>query len=698
MPRHIVVAAVAALFLVGCERSVNPDSAAAPASAARVLPYGSWPSPISAASLVESARGLGSLRRDGDFLYWLESRPEEGGRTTVMRWREGAQAEELLPAPWNVRTRVQEYGGGALLVAEGTLFFSNYADQRLYRFRPGEEPQPITIEGELRFAGCALDAPRSRLICIREDHRGLAEPANTLVSLRLDADGEQEGEVLFSGADFVSAPSLSADGRRIAFTAWMHPNMPWDRTTLYSAGFAEDGSLAELTTHNPDTQESVLDPRFAPDGTLYALSDRDNWWRPYTVEGERFSAVPTGLEAVEIGGPAWTIGGHYYEPRGDGSLLVQARRGSVEELYLLDGRGGQRRIETGAVGYGSLVDDGERLAFIAVFPDRPAALVRSDGGGKILDSIRSTRDSALAAEWIPAFEQLSFPLPGGGEAHGVYYPPAHPEVAAPAGSAPPLIVTAHGGPTSVAGVGYDPSLYYWTSRGFAVLDLNYRGSTGFGRSYRRALYGQWGVADVEDAVVAAEALSEKGLADPKRLIIRGGSAGGYTTLAAHAFHDVFSAGASYYGISDIEALARDTHKFESRYLDQLIGPYPERSDLYRARSPIHHLEGFGAPLILLQGLDDPVVPPNQSELIYKALRERGVATAYRAYKGESHGFRKAENQIDARESELYFYSRVLDFSLAEELDAIAIDNIGPEVETGGGQQEADQSQGPGLQP
>ncbi|MDP4652129.1 MAG: prolyl oligopeptidase family serine peptidase [Haliea sp.] len=298
-----------------------------------------------------------------------------------------------------------------------------------------------------------------------------------------------------------------------------------------------------------------------------------------------------------------------------------------------------------------------------------------DRQGKIVEVLRRSKDRGLEESWVPGIQQISFPVPGGAVAHGVYLAPRNPDVVAPEGKAPPLIVSVHGGPTASAGVSYNPGHYYWTSRGFAILDLNYRGSTGFGRSYRQALYGNWGITDVQDAVAGASWLAEQGLADPERLIIRGGSAGGYTTLAAHAFHNTFAAGASYYGISDLEALARDTHKFESRYLDQVIGPYPERRDLYVERSPIHHLEGFKAPLILLQGLDDPVVPPNQSEAIFTALKRSGVATAYIAYAGESHGFRKAENQISSREAELYFYARVLGFEPADDLPAIAIENL-----------------------
>ncbi|MEM0952983.1 MAG: prolyl oligopeptidase family serine peptidase [Pseudomonadota bacterium] len=640
------------------------------------LPYGSWPSPISAESLVEGARGIGGLRKEGDFFYWLESRPEQGGRTTIMRWREGEEGPtELLPEPWNVRTRVHEYGGGALLVAGDTLWFSNFADQRLYRFRAGEEPVAITPKDKLRFAGCTLDAARNRLICIREDHRGLEEPVNNLVSLALEE--ESEGDVLFSGTDFVSAPRLSADGQRIAFTSWMHPNMPWDTTRLHTAAFDDQGQLVTLRTHNPDRDESVIDPQWADDGRLFVVSDRDNWWRPYVVNGDDFVPVETGLKDVEIGGSNWGIGAHYYHLLPGGELLVAARRGSVEQLYRIDAKGNARLLDTGAVDYGSVVVDKDKLYLAAAFAAGPDALVRVDSQGAIEKTIRTSRDSALEAAWIPPVQQVTFPLPGGDEAHGVYLAPTNPTVTGPDDAAPPLIVSVHGGPTSVARASYQPSHYFWTSRGFAVLDLNYRGSTGFGRAYRRALYGQWGIRDIEDAAAGATWLAAQGMADLQRLIIRGGSAGGYTTLAAHAQTDTFAAGASYYGISDIEALAKETHKFESRYLDQLIGPYPERRDLYLDRSPIQHLDGFKAPLILLQGLDDPVVPPNQSEMIYEALKGRGIPTAYIAFEGESHGFRKAENQVTALQAELYFYSQVLGFPTADSLPEISIDNLAP---------------------
>jgi len=641
---------------------------------AATLPYGSWPSPITAASVVEGSRGLSSLSFDGDYLYWVESRPEEGGRNTIMRWTTGGQPEEILPAPWYARTRVQEYWGRSVLVADGSIWFTNFQDQRLYRFVPGKKPKAMTPEADLRYAGCILDRTHNRLLCVREDHRLQGEPRNTLVALPLD--GVSEGEVLFDDGDFVSAPSLSKDGSRVAFTSWRHPNMPWDNTTLWSADFDVDGRLAGLTRHNNNSQESVINPRWGKDNQLYAISDRDNWWKIYQVEGDQFTAIDSGIENAEIGGPDWVIGQNFYHLLDDGKILARVMKGGVEYAVIIDPI--TSTSEPLSLASASIIDIlpvDDRLLIINAFTNRPSALLETDLTGKVQSIIRTSSDSSLGTDWVPEYQLVSFPTGQGATAHGIYLPPTNPGVGAPEGEAPPLIVIIHGGPTTVSTPSFRLSYLYWTSRGFAVLDLNYRGSTGFGRDYRRALYGQWGIVDVEDAVACATWLAQQGLADPDRLIIRGGSAGGYTTLAAHAFHDIFAAGASYYGVSDLEALARDTHKFESRYLDQLIGPYPERKDLYRERSPINHLAGFGAPLLLLQGLDDPVVPPNQSEMIFEALKSRGIPTAYLAFEGESHGFRKAENQVRSLEAELYFYARVLGFDTADNLPALDIEGM-----------------------
>ena len=638
------------------------------------LPYGSWPSVIGAASVVEGSRGLGSLSYDNGSLYWLESRPEEGGRTTIMRWKEGGEPQEILPAPWYARSRVQEYGGGAVLVSDGVLWFSNFADQRLYRLVPGEKPVAITPEADLRFAGCVMDQTRNRLICIREDHRVLGEAHNTLVALPLE--GMSEGEVLFDDSDFVSAVKLSHDGSRIAFTSWRHPNMPWDNTSLWSAGFDARGQFTGLTLHNEGESESVINPQWSAKAQLYAISDRDNWWKIYKVEGQEFTPINSGLDQVEIGGPDWAIGQDFYHLLANGNMLVQVMKGGVEYAAILDPvQESTKALSLESASITDILPVGDRLYIINAATDHPSELLATNMAGKIQSVIRTSSDFALDPAWVPKYQLVSFPSGRGATAHGIYFPPTNPDVSAPVGETPPLIVSVHGGPTGVTTPAFKLSHLYWTSRGFAVLDLNYRGSTGFGRKYRRSLYGQWGVADVEDAVAGATWLAEQGLADPKRLLIRGGSAGGYTTLAAHAFHDAFAAGASYYGISDLEALATDTHKFESRYLDQVIGPYPERKDLYKARSPINYLEGFSAPLLLLQGLDDPVVPPNQSQMIFEALKSKGIPTAYLAFEGESHGFRKAKNQIRSLEAEFYFYSKVLGFEPAEELPPVDIEGF-----------------------
>lgn len=634
-------------------------------------PYGSWLSPINAASTVAGSRGLHTLQSDEGYIYWVEARPEEGGRNTIMRWRAGGEIEEVLPAAFNARTRIHEYGGRAILVAGGTIWFSNFTDQRLYRMKPGGEPEAITPEAPLRFGACELDASRNRLICIREDHRPLGEVRNALVALPLE--GISDGEVLFDDSDFVSAPSLSPDGKRIAFVSWNHPNMPWDSTTLWSAEFGAGGELAGLIEHNPGSNESIMDAQWDRGNQLHAISDRDNWWKIYRVQGEELIAIDTALIEVEIGGPAWTIGRNFYRFLPDGRIAAQVSRWGTEQLYVIDTGSGSAELlglDSAAVTDVLPVDD---LLYVIHSPgDRPAELLVTDANGGRGLVIRKAKDDSPARQWIPNSQTVSFPSGDGAVAHGIYYPPTNPNMQASPDETPPLMVFVHGGPTSSTKPVYSLSTLYWTSRGFAILDLNYRGSSGYGREYRQALYGAWGIADVEDASNGARWLADQGLADTQRLIIRGGSAGGYTTLAAHSFHDTFAAGASYFGVSDIEALAQETHKFESRYLDQLIGPYPERKDLYVARSPIHHLEGFSAPLLLLQGLEDKVVPPNQSEMIFEALKSRGIPTAYLAFEGEGHGFRKSGNQIRAREAELYFYSRVLGFELPEDIEPVDI--------------------------
>jgi acetyl esterase/lipase len=645
-----------------------------------IADYGNWPSPITPSSLVEGVRGIGSLQYDSGFVYWLESRPEEAGRQTIMRWHQDSGVEEILPAPFNARSRVHEYGGTSYAVYGNVIWFSHFDDQRLYRIIPGSDPQPITAESSvnsaLRFAACTPDISRNRLICVREDHRAEGEPRNELVAVSMDGS-DQQGEILFTQSDFVSAPQLSSDGLSIAFVSWSHPNMPWDNTTLWSANFQQDGSLCNLTQHNVDTQESVIDPKWSDSGELYALTDRSNWWSLHRVSGNKFETVAHHENDVEIGGPMWTLGTSYYDFIDGNSAVTVMNRGGVEHLSILDleGNGSSTIPIPCLTGVGSMVLADERIMAVLKYTNKPSVLVSFKTDGTDFLVIRTTSNSADPA-WSSPYQLVTFPTgDGNAVAHGIYLPPQNPDVGAPAEQTPPLIVTVHGGPTGVSSPGYSLAQQFWTSRGFAILDLNYRGSTGFGREYRRALYGNWGIADVEDAVAGAKWLSDQKLADPARLIIRGGSAGGFTVLAAHAFHNTFSAGASHYGVSDLTILAKETHKFESRYIDQMIGPYPEFAHVYQERSPINHLDNFNAPLIMLQGLEDNVVPPNQSEMIFEALKTRAIPTAYVSFEGEGHGFRKAENIVHAIQAELYFYSKVLNMPVADDLPELNIENL-----------------------
>jgi dipeptidyl aminopeptidase/acylaminoacyl peptidase len=671
-----------------------------------IADYGNWPSPITPTSLVEGVRSIGSVQYDSGFVYWLESRPEEAGRQTIMRWHQDSGVQEILPAPFNARSRVHEYGGTSYAVLGNVIWFSHFDDQRLYRMTLGSTPEPITVEnttmkngvkngvkgavkgavkggvkGELiksavRFAALTPDVSRNRLICVREDHRAEGEARNELVAVSM-IGSDQEGEILFAQSDFVSAPKLSWDGSSIAFVSWSHPNMPWDNTTLWSANFKQDGSLCDLTKHNSNTQESIIDPKWTDSGDLYALTDRSNWWSLYRVSGQTFEPVAHDEDETEIGGPMWTLGTSYYAFCAGNSVVTVMDQGGVEHLSLLDLKGsGSKTIPIPDVtSIASMILADDRIVAVLKYTNKPSALVSFKTDGTDILVIRTTSKSTDPA-WSSPYQLVTFPTgEGNAVAHGIYLPPQNPDVNAPVDQSPPLIVTVHGGPTGVSSPGYSLAQQFWTSRGFAILDLNYRGSTGFGREYRQALYGNWGVADVEDAVAGAKWLSDKKLADPARLIIRGGSAGGFTVLAAHAFHNTFSAGASHYGISDLTILAKETHKFESRYIDQVIGPYPEFEHIYQERSPINHLDNFNAPLIMLQGLEDKVVPPNQSEMIYEALKTRGVPTAYVSFEGEGHGFRKAENIVHAIQAELYFYSRVLNMPVADDLPKLKIDNL-----------------------
>jgi dipeptidyl aminopeptidase/acylaminoacyl peptidase len=644
---------------------------------ATVAPYGAWESPITAQLVAEGGgRRGGALLADDGALWWAEMRPEEGGRSALMRRAEGGVPEEATPAGANVRTRVHEYGGGAwTLAAPDLVVYAEFADGRLYRLRLGEDAVAITPDPEgvkaLQYADMRLAPDGETLVCVREIHpHGGGEPENQLVALPLS--GEGEARVLASGRDFYSFPRVSTDGETLAFTCWDHPQMPWDGTELWTAPLADPGAVTRVAG---GPTESIFQPEWGPDGRLHFVSDRSGWWNLYAVDLESGEEEQLTAEEADLAHPQWLFAGSTYAFVAGGAIVVVRTENATEQLFVRDPDGGPLRdlgLPYTNFVFPAIRSLGSRVACVAGTPEAEPTVVVYDHSSGEREEIRGDGEGVDPA-LVPTPRAVSFETGEGEVAHGFYYPPTNPEFEAPEGEAPPLIVEGHGGPTSHVVPHLNLEFLFWTSRGFAIIDVNYRGSTGHGRAFREKLAGTWGVIDNEDCVRAALHLAETGKADRGRLTIRGGSAGGYATLCALVFHDELAAGASYFGVADAEALAADTHKFESRYLDYLIGPYPERADLYRARSPIHHVDQLRSPAILFQGLEDEVVPPNQAEKMVAAMRENGVPHAYLAFEGEQHGFRRAETNIRCLEAELYFYGRILGFEPAGSIEAVEID-------------------------
>ena len=644
---------------------------------AQTAPYGSWKSPITSDVIVSKSIRLGGAVLDGKTIYWSESRPQEGGRTVVVCQGAADDSLDITPAPYNARTRVHEYGGGAYWVSEGELFFTNFADQRLYRQPPGQAPKPLTAEGAYRYADGRVDRGRDRIICVREDHSNSNQEAiNTIVSISL-ADGSQT--VLVQGNDFYSTPRLSPDGSRLCWITWNHPDMPWDSTELWVAAIDDSGSLLTPQKVAGGSEESIFQPEWSPDGVLYFIGDATGWWNLYRWRGGADPALPTGsaepvypLEA-EFGAPQWGFGIATYGFASDRSLICSYIKDGIQHLGHLDLATRQlQNIETPYSSYGGIKAGNGFVVFMGGSSHRPAALVRLNLTTGAATVLKRASELEIERGYLSTPEVLAFPTTDDLTAYGIYYPPQNQDFVAPEGERPPLLVKSHGGPTAATSASFNPSIQYWTSRGIAVLDVNYGGSTGYGRAYRERLKGKWGIVDIDDCVNGAKFLVAKGLADPEKLAIDGGSAGGYTTLGALTFRDVFKAGASYYGVSDMGALAQDTHKFESRYLDSLVGPYPEQKDLYDRRSPINFTDQLSCPVIFLQGDEDKIVPPNQAEMMVSALKEKGIPVAYLLFEGEQHGFRKAENIKRSLDAELYFYGRVLGFELADTVDPVEI--------------------------
>jgi len=650
----------------------------------KVAPYGAWTSPVTSDLIVSATISLTGPMMDGTDVYWLEGRPAEGGRYVVVRRTPDGKTHDVNPPPYNARTRVHEYGGGAVIVHNGSVIFSNYADQRLYRTDPGADPEPITPPAPLRYADGVIDDTRARIICVREDHtaaEGAApgahhEPVNTLVAVSLD-DGAQQ--ILVAGNDFYAAPRLSPDNRRLAWLTWHHPNMPWDGCELWVADLDAQGACTDPRRVAGGDDESIFAPTWSPDGFLTFVSDRTGWWNLYRLEeppsGEPKIRSLAPIEA-EFGQPQWVFGQSTYAYLSPELLICTYTQDGIDHLAKLEvPTGALTEIETPYTSISSLVVGNGHVLFRGGAPKLVGAIVSVDletGTPKVL---RRAARLDIDPGHLSTPEPVAFPSTEGRTAYALFYPPANRDYVAPEDEKPPLLVFTHGGPTGSTSSALSLSIQFWTSRGFAVLDVNYGGSTGYGRAYRNLLRDRWGIVDVDDCTHGARFLVERGLVDGERLAIRGGSAGGYTTLSALAFRDTFRAGASHYGVSDLEALACDTHKFESHYLDRLIGPYPECRDTYMERSPIHHLEGLDRPVIFFQGMEDQVVPPAQAETMVEALRRKGVPVAYLAFEGEQHGFRQAHNIKRALDAELYFYGRIFGFTPADPIEPVPIANL-----------------------
>jgi len=640
----------------------------------KTAPYGSWKSPITSDLIVSETIGLSQPRLDGDDTYWIEMRPSEKGRQVIVQRMSDGSTSDINPPGFNARTRVHEYGGGDYVVHAGTVYFSNFADQQIYRASADSPPQLVSSEGSddrVRYADAVVDSKRDRLICVCEDHRQPGEAQNYLVSVPL-AGGTNT--VLVSGNDFYSSPRVSPDGARLAWLTWHHPNMPWDGCELWTGELAGDGSVINHQLVAGGQRESIFQPEWSPDGLLYFVAETSGWWNIYRFANNSIECMVE--KEAEFGAPQWVFGLSTYAFESAERIICAFVEKGIWSLGTIDLRTKHfATIETQFTEIDFVRAAPGRALFRIGSPLEPLSIVEMNPATRELKVLRRASKVELDPGYISQPTLIEFPTENGLTAHGFFYPPKNRDFVAPEAERPLLLVKSHGGPTSATIAVLMLGIQYWTSRGIGVLDVNYGGSTGYGRAYRERLNGTWGVVDVDDCINGARFLAARAEADPDRSMIDGGSAGGYTTLCALTFRDYFKAGASHYGVSDLEALEVDTHKFESRYSRSLIGPYPERKDLYVARSPIHFTGQLSCPVIFFQGLEDKVVPPNQAEMMVEALRQKKLPVAYVTFEGEQHGFRQARNIKRSLDGELYFYSRIFGFDLADEVEPLEIENL-----------------------
>ncbi len=640
--------------------------------APKTAPYGAWASPFPIDLLASGRVSLAEVRFDGpDSLVWIESRPADGGRQTLVRWTEAGGARDISPDGMNVRTRVHEYGGAGWLVARGLVVVSDFDTGRLHRVAPDRSSEPLTADVAWRFADLVLDVPRNRIVAVREDHTGGGEAVNSLVAVALDGSGAVD--VLAAGRTFYAAPRLSPDGAQLAFLAWDHPNMPWDGTELFVTPLVEDGRLGPLERIAGSPRCWISQPRWSPDGVLHFVAEPTGWMNLHRWADGQVEAV-TDLEA-EFAYPDWQFGYRNYAFEADGTIVAAARSGGRDRLYRIRPGKPPELLDLPFTELTAVDVGGNRAVFLGAGPAAFNGVVLVDLAEGSHRVVRTSSSAQIDPDQISAPEPVEFRTTGGRTAYGLLYRPTSTDHRAPAGERPPLVVTSHGGPTAQAFGGLSIQTQLFTSRGFAVLDVDYGGSTGYGRDYRKRLEGEWGVVDVDDCVAGARFLAERGDVDGDRLAVRGGSASGYTTLCALAFRDVFRAGISYFGIGDLLAFTRETHKFESRYLDRLIGPLPDAEQLYRERSPNNYASQIACPVLILQGREDRIVPPAEAERIVDALWERRIPHAYLLFDGEDHGFRKADSLIRSFQAELSFLAQVFGFAPADANEPIPVEGL-----------------------
>jgi dipeptidyl aminopeptidase/acylaminoacyl peptidase len=642
-----------------------------------IVPYGSWESPISADLITQGGLRLGEVRVDGDDVYWTESRPEEAGRYVMVKRSADGSSSDINAAPFNVRTAVHEYGGGAYAVQNSTVYLANWDDQRIYRVgADGGDPVAITDEPAIergdRYADLTLTNDSNWILCVRERHHEDREADNELAAVSTNGSGVVQ--ILATGHDFYSSPRQNSAGDKICWLSWDHPNMPWDGCELWVADFdSTTGTVSNEQLVTGGTDLSIVQPEWAPNGTLVFITDESGWWNLSKWSSGDVESILT--EEKDHGGPAWAFGFSTYAFTDDGSIVLKDSHDGNGRFrtFGLDGHLGSETI----VSHTSIAEvnmTGGDVAYIGASPTSAAEVVRVSLADGSTTRLKSSSEVELDDAYLSIPEAITFPSTDDGEAHAFYYAPSSPDFESDDSEAPPLLVISHGGPTSATSSALSLAVQYWTSRGFAVVDVNYRGSTGHGKAFRDALQGKWGVYDTDDCIAAADYLVAQGLADTNRLAIKGGSAGGYTTINALTFHDRFAVGATYYGIADLTVFIDDTHKYESRYLDSLIGPYPEAKQLYHDRSAINFTDQLSCPMIILQGLEDMIVPPSQAEIMAGALRDKGIPYSLMMFEGEQHGFRQSKNIKASLEGELYFYGRVMGFTPAGDIPAIEIEN------------------------